>query len=107
MPKELETFFSAELTPLQQAALERIEYYKKELREKYGFYVRSAMELEFTTDDAKGYPIKHALAIDGDNPVLKYLENTLWGWHRCLKHLCWFNEIKAFKINAFSDQQVA
>lgn len=63
MAKALESLFS-DLTPLQQAALERIQEYKEELK-GYGLYVRSAIELEFFTEGADGTPIGQCINLNG------------------------------------------
>jgi hypothetical protein len=40
-------------TKLQQAAIERIQYFQEELKH-YGVYMRSSMELEFMVEDSQG-----------------------------------------------------
>lgn len=54
MAKALEVFFpDFSPSPLQQAAIKRIQEYKEELKQ-YGMVVRSAMELEFMIQDQNG-----------------------------------------------------
>lgn len=53
MTNALQTHLSHELSPLQQAALERIREFKQELAQ-HGIYMRSAIELEFMVADEKG-----------------------------------------------------
>lgn len=47
-------------SPLQRAAIERIEEYKAELK-RYGMYVRSSMELEFMVKDKDGLPVANVI----------------------------------------------
>lgn len=63
MAKALEPYLS-ELTPLQEAALERIEYFTEELR-KMGIVPRTAIELEMMVVDADGEPIPMAMRLEG------------------------------------------
>lgn len=56
---------------LQQAAIDRIEYFTQKLKEDYGFYVRSAMELEFFVEDGKGNPVEAAINLRRANTYLK------------------------------------
>jgi hypothetical protein len=64
------------LTPLQQAAIERIIYFKEEMAKK-GIYVRSAMELEFTIMDENGIPIPLALKPERIKEAEKYLQDKI------------------------------
>ncbi|MDX2112315.1 MAG: hypothetical protein SFW63_01085 [Alphaproteobacteria bacterium] len=64
------------LTPLQQAAVERIELFTREMAKK-GIYVRSAMELEFTIMDEKGEPLQLALKPERIKEAERYLQQKI------------------------------
>lgn len=70
MAKALEIYCS-DLTPLQQAAIKRIHEYQQELKEKYGMYVKSAIELEFAVDNAQGQSVPHIIDLER---ARKYLQ---------------------------------
>jgi hypothetical protein len=60
-----------DLTPLQQAAVERIRDYEKELK-GYGLYARTSIELEFNVENEKGEPTPGAIRIPIAEQFLKH-----------------------------------
>lgn len=74
MAKALETILP-DFTPseLQAAAIERILKYKEELK-GYGMYVRTAMELEFHMQNARGELVPGAIDIDSVSRYLREQE---------------------------------
>lgn len=63
-------------TPLQQAAIERIQYFKEELKQ-YGIHVRSSMELEFTVSDKYNNPRRAMINLKQANQYLQESEPAL------------------------------
>jgi hypothetical protein len=51
-------------TPLQAAAIRRIREYQQELKQQYGLFVRSSMELEFMVHDDQGILCPGAINMD-------------------------------------------
>lgn len=69
MANALEIYLS-QLTPLQKAAIERIHDFQETLKQ-HGVYVRSAIELEFTIEDANGNPLRGAINLNKAAELLK------------------------------------
>lgn len=76
MSKALETV-SSDFTPspLQQAAIQRIHEYQEELK-RYGYHVRSGMELEFMVKDSQGELVPGIIKLSAAE---EYLQNPARG----------------------------